>query len=85
MGHLTAMIDRIAPTQRPDGRPVGSQRWRNLLFLHWEVPADALAARLPRDLTVDTFEGLLLKSVLWIVGLLVIFIPLAVRLYRKLD
>lgn len=36
-------------------------------------------------LPVDTFEGLLLKSVLWIVGLLVIFIPLAVRLYRKLD
>jgi ABC-2 type transport system permease protein/oleandomycin transport system permease protein len=34
---------------------------------------------------VDTFEGLLLKSVLWIVGLLVVFIPLAVRLYRRLD
>jgi ABC-2 type transport system permease protein/oleandomycin transport system permease protein len=36
-------------------------------------------------LPVDTFEGLLVKSVLWIVALLVIFIPLAVRLYRKLD
>jgi ABC-2 type transport system permease protein/oleandomycin transport system permease protein len=34
---------------------------------------------------VDTFEGLLLKSVLWIVGLLAVFIPLAVRLYRRLD
>ena len=33
---------------------------------------------------VDTFEGLLIKSVLWIVGLLIVFIPLAVRLYRRL-
>ncbi|MEX1262511.1 MAG: ABC transporter permease [Actinomycetota bacterium] len=36
-------------------------------------------------LPIDTFEGLLLKSVLWIVGLLIVFVPLAVRLYRKLD
>ncbi len=36
-------------------------------------------------LPIDTFEGLLLKSVLWIVGLLLVFIPLAVRLYRRLD
>jgi len=34
---------------------------------------------------IDTFEGLLFKSVLWIVGLLIVFVPLAVRLYRKLD
>lgn len=34
---------------------------------------------------VDTFEGLLLKSTLWIVGLLVVFIPLSVRLYRRLT
>ena len=34
---------------------------------------------------IDTFESLLLKSVLWIVGLLIVFVPLAVRLYRKLD
>jgi ABC-2 type transport system permease protein len=34
---------------------------------------------------VDTFEGLLVKSAVWIVALLVVFVPLAVRLYRKLD
>ena len=28
-------IDRIAPTRRPDERPVMYQRWRHLLFLHW--------------------------------------------------
>jgi ABC-2 type transport system permease protein len=34
---------------------------------------------------IDTFEGLLAKSILWIVGLLIVFVPLAIRLYRKLD
>ena len=34
---------------------------------------------------VDTFEALLVKSVIWIVALLVIFVPLGVRLYRKLT
>lgn len=34
---------------------------------------------------VDTFEALVLKSVVWIVGLLAVFIPLAIRLYRRLD
>ncbi|HEV8564787.1 MAG TPA: ABC transporter permease [Actinomycetota bacterium] len=34
---------------------------------------------------IDTFEGLLVKSVLWIGGLLAIFVPLAIRLYRKLS
>ncbi len=36
-------------------------------------------------LPVDTFEGLLIKSVVWIVVLLAIFVPLAIRLYRKLT
>lgn len=51
------MIDRIAPTLRPPGRPAGFQRWRSLLFLHWEVPAAAIAALIPSELSVDTFEG----------------------------
>jgi ABC transporter DrrB family efflux protein len=33
----------------------------------------------------DTFEGLLVKSVIWIAALLAIFVPLAIRLYRRLD
>ena len=40
-----------------------------------------LQTRLP----IDTYEGLLLKSVAWILLLLAIFVPLAIRLYRKLD
>jgi uncharacterized protein YqjF (DUF2071 family) len=50
-------MDRLSPTLRPDGRPVGFQRWRSLLFLHWEVPVAVLTALLPPQLTVDTFEG----------------------------
>ena len=34
---------------------------------------------------IDTFEALLLKSVIWIAAILVIFVPLAIRLYRKLT
>jgi ABC-2 type transport system permease protein len=34
---------------------------------------------------IDTFHGLLIKSVVWIVGLLAIFVPLAIRLYRRLT
>jgi ABC-2 type transport system permease protein/oleandomycin transport system permease protein len=42
---------------------------------------------LDRDtgLPIDTFEGLVLKSTLWIVGILLVFVPIAIRLYRRLD
>jgi ABC-2 type transport system permease protein/oleandomycin transport system permease protein len=33
---------------------------------------------------IDTFEALVVKSALWIAGLLIVFVPLAIRLYRKL-
>jgi ABC-type multidrug transport system permease subunit len=33
---------------------------------------------------IDSFAGLLMKSALWIAGLLVVFVPLGVRLYRRL-
>jgi len=36
-------------------------------------------------LPVDSFHGLLFKSVAWIAGLLLVFIPLANRLYRRLT
>jgi hypothetical protein len=42
---------------------------------------------LDRDtgLPIDTFEGLVIKSTLWIVGILLVFVPIAIRLYRRLD
>ena len=36
-------------------------------------------------LPVATFHALVLISVVWIVGLLLFFVPLAIRLYRKLT
>lgn len=50
-------MDRIAPTRHPGGRSAGTQSWRDLLFVHWEVPLEALRPLLPARLSVDTFEG----------------------------
>ena len=33
------------------------QRWDDLLFAHWQIPADQLRAAIPAGLTLDTFEG----------------------------
>ena len=37
------------------------------------------------NVPVDTFENLLVKSVVWIAIILAIAAPIAIRLYRKLD
>lgn len=37
---------------------VGYQKWRDLLFLHWPVPAEDIQAMLPARLTVDTLDGM---------------------------
>jgi uncharacterized protein len=49
--------ERLGATRRPEGLPVMKQRWAELLFLHWSVPAQAITALLPPGLEVDTFEG----------------------------
>ena len=51
------VMDRVSQAVRPDGRPAGFQRWRHLLFLHWEVPAETIQKGLPAGLEVDTFDG----------------------------
>jgi uncharacterized protein YqjF (DUF2071 family) len=38
-------------------RPVMHQRWRQLLFLHWAVPAEVVQATLPAGLEVQTYDG----------------------------
>ena len=37
--------------------PIMLQKWRDLLFLHWEYPTEAIQRTLPEGLSVDTFEG----------------------------
>jgi hypothetical protein len=51
------VIDRMSPTKRPQEPVVMRQVWQKLLFLHWEVEAEAVQRLLPPGLTVDTFEG----------------------------
>jgi uncharacterized protein len=34
-----------------------TQRWRDLLFAHWPIPAEEVARLLPAGLQVDTFDG----------------------------
>jgi ABC transporter DrrB family efflux protein len=64
---------------------------RNNPVTHWCNLARYLAVGFPAitdpvtHVPIDTFEGLVVKSVLWIVGLLLIFVPLAIRLYRRLT
>jgi ABC-2 type transport system permease protein len=64
---------------------------RNNPVTHWCNLARYLAigpAGITDPLTgvpVATFESLVVMSVIWIVALLLIFVPLAIRLYRKLT
>src|SRR5262245_26227821 len=60
-----AMTALAAPMSAPvsDNRPgqanryQWSQTWRNVLFLHWEVPAGRLAELLPAELELDRWSG----------------------------
>jgi uncharacterized protein len=37
--------------------PVGYQQWRDLLFLHWPMPAEAVRPLVPAGLDLDLLEG----------------------------
>ena len=52
-----AAIDRIRPTLRPRRHAVMRMNWRDLLFLHWPMPAAALRALVPPQLELDLFDG----------------------------
>ena len=45
------------PRPLPTGRWAMSQRWNDLLFAHWQVPASAIAPLLPEGLQPDIFQG----------------------------
>jgi uncharacterized protein YqjF (DUF2071 family) len=42
---------------RHEGRLVGHQLWRDLLFIHQPAPIDVLRPLVPPELAIDTFEG----------------------------
>jgi len=45
------------PFPMPDRPWTMTQRWNDLLFAHWPIAADAMAALIPSGLEVDTFDG----------------------------
>lgn len=57
MTQPVAELDRLAPTHRPAELAIGYQRWRDLLFVHWRLPADEIGRLLPPGLSLDTWEG----------------------------
>ena len=52
-----SLEERLSYRERPKGIPVMHQCWSDLLFLHWEIDPDLLAARIPKRLNVDLHEG----------------------------
>jgi uncharacterized protein YqjF (DUF2071 family) len=67
---LEAAIDRITATLRPLDPVVGYQKWRDLLFLHWPVPIEALRPLIPAPLSIDTYDGVAYVGLVpfWMVG-----------------
>jgi uncharacterized protein YqjF (DUF2071 family) len=49
---------QLALREMPGGQHVMHQTWRELLFLHWRFPPEAIQGTLPTGLTVDTYDGL---------------------------
>ncbi|MBT9560292.1 MAG: DUF2071 domain-containing protein [Myxococcales bacterium] len=47
----------LVHSQRPPGRPIGFQRWRDLLFLHWRLPAEVVRPLVPPALELDLWDG----------------------------
>lgn len=45
------------PWPLPQKRPLLSQVWRNLLFIHWEVDLEQIRKAIPKPLEIDTFDG----------------------------
>ncbi len=52
-----AKMDRVAPTKRPPDKNAGTQRWRDLLFMHWTVSPVQLRAIVPSELELDLWDG----------------------------
>lgn len=50
-------LDRVSPTRRPDGPNDGTQRWRELLFVHWSFDAEAVRRLVPASFELDLWQG----------------------------
>ena len=55
--HPSLHHTRHRPWPLPAGEWAWRQRWCDLLFAHWPVPAALLRALVPRELEIDQFDG----------------------------
>jgi uncharacterized protein YqjF (DUF2071 family) len=53
------ILEEVAhrPWPMPEPPWVMTQTWHDLLFAHWPIGADLLAAKIPKGFELDTFEG----------------------------
>lgn len=51
-----AIVDH-RPWPLPSSPWIMAQRWHDLLFAHWPIPATQMAALIPPGLTLETYEG----------------------------
>lgn len=51
------IVDETVPPSAREGRLEGRQSWRDLLFLHWSVPAEELRPVVPVELPLDLRDG----------------------------
>ncbi|MFN4896103.1 MAG: YqjF family protein [Pseudomonadota bacterium] len=51
----TTSLRSDQPQASPTLRPVMYQRWDDLIFMHWRYDATEIAARLPKQLVLDTY------------------------------
>jgi uncharacterized protein YqjF (DUF2071 family) len=49
-------LDRVSPGRRPTGPPSGTQRWRELLFVHYTYPLDLVRRLVPAELELDPWN-----------------------------
>jgi len=55
---MTSAVEPITAVAPPlAGRASASQRWSNIVFLHWRVDAAVVAPLLPEGLVPDEFDG----------------------------
>lgn len=50
-------LDRIGPTRRPEGSNSGTQRWTELLFVHWTYPIEVVRPLVPPEVELDPWNG----------------------------
>lgn len=89
-------MNRIAPSLRPEGPNAGTQLWRDLLFIHWPVPVEAVRPLIPERLSLDLWEDTLYVGIVpfamfdvaptWLPGFMDFdFLETNLRTYVHLD